>query len=293
MKSKGQEAIELVLLSVLLFFASLSVLSIFSDTIKDFFTKSSSLFASTNKNKIITTETQTMFPAIEQYRPWSEQLTNQLSSEIIDIQGHDVLIEPDGTSSLYLDDQELVLSPDFMDLNNTVMQTNGSSGLKRIIPEIVYLLKKNKDKYPPGQVPLEISFGSGLRLAKNKHNDSYSGNVDLNTATIKVGNDIVIIQVDQTCIRGDKDQTCAMKGIYRIEGSIDKNNKFEGDVSVKVTQPGYEHTTGVGAYSAFVDTSNGLRFTKGKTNLNVGHYKNQNYNWDIVSNSSKSFHYFK
>ena len=275
---KGQEAIEFILITVLVFFGALTVVMVFGNKIANFFQNDSSVVqaANTGVNTISASDTQ-------KFQPDYDTVANVPVGEVESVGGYDVTVFPDGSARALIDGSEVDFSADYMTLANTVFETSGSGGLQEVIAELANMIAAAKATDSTGATAVEVLFGSGERTYDNM---TYYGDAIVNTTTLKVGNQVTIIQQDQGCKGNDTQElsACTLEGKYIIKGKID-GDQF----TANVTNDGINHNPH-GDYTASVDMSNGFALNNGKFNMMAdGNSKAYTYDWNINSDADKSF----
>lgn len=282
-KIKGQEATEFVLIVVLVFFAALLTTTLFGNKIASFFMTDSSVVKSAKSTPSLVSSAD-----LPKYTPDYETKAAS-DATLTKIGGYDVIENSDGSLSFQVGGQNVNLSADVVNLQNTVFQTTGSSGAGDLIKEIGYMINKYKADYPGSNVPVEIAFGQGDRgYSDDKLSISYTGSASVNTISLKVGNNLVVLQKDQTC--EVIATSCNYQGNYRIEGTINSSNIFNGNV----TSSGINYNPH-GTYTAQIDNSGIINFNKGvyyqTDNYNIKNgYPSVLYNWNInFNNPSNGF----
>lgn len=196
------------------------------------------------------------------------------------IGGQTVNLHQDGGMSFQVGAQTVNLSKEVIEKNNQMFQTTSATGMNDLVQEIASIINENKALYPDQEVPVSVSFGNGERIPTLDDWSSYKGETSVNTALVNVGNNFVILQNDQICVSPETDNTCGMKGVYRIEGSIKENSKFEGTVSGRVTQEGYITDAIAGDYSADVLSREPLVLNNSLSHIDTGVYE-ADFAWDI------------
>lgn len=198
------------------------------------------------------------------------------------IAGYPVDIHEDGSASFKVGTQPVSIPKSALDLQNTVFQTTGSSGMTDLVKEVAYMIQSNSSTYPEGNVPVTISYGTGYR-SWVEGSSTYTGVAEVNTTFIKVGSDMVIIQQDQKCTG-----TCSYTGRYRIEGHIAIDNTFDGTVTSNVNTYGSTH----GTFTATIDQSSGLKVSNSKYNHYDNYYTTTpaSYNWNIDFSKPEYFY---
>jgi Flp pilus assembly pilin Flp len=272
-KKDGQEAVEFTLLAVLIFMAGVFVVSLLGNKLASFFKTDSSVAKTANA----TTEVLSAANPVK----YSEGFTTTMPVATVKLGGYDVTENADGSVSFNVNGQDVTLSKDMLDLQNTVLQTTGTSGAETLVKEVAYMINKYQSAYSGSSVPVQISYGTGKRASGST---SYSGEAVVNTTSIKVGNNLVVLQYDQTCTG-----QCTFDGLYRMEGQISSNNTF----SAKVTSTNIDYNP-YGTYSSKVSVSDtgAIDFTNGKY-LQSDSYNGTNgmsYNWNLnFDDTTKSY----
>lgn len=295
---RGQEAIEFILIAVLVFFAALFVMITLGNNLAAFFKTDSSVAKSANKdvNLISLTDPVKYTPDFETHAEndplqTSSPALSDISYDNIDISNYNTIINSDGSITVDIDGQAITLPKEVIALQDTALQTTGSSGANSLIKEIAYMIETYKSEYPAG-VPVELAFGVGDR----RSNDAvFNGTAEVNTVAIKVGDKVVIIQKDQKCSWASsgvpQGGCCATHenatGTYRIEGNVAADGTFTGDVTSESS------SSVTGKYSGKLNTSNGFVFEdtsfKADPIANYGSYST-NFTWDIkFDQSTKKF----
>lgn len=217
---KGQEAIEFILITALVFFGAFFTVLIFGDKLAALFGKESQVNrVASNPPAVVSSSEAPKFQA--DYETAAEEIVTTKSVGNYELQFNeqgDVMFEASG--------QEVKLTADVLENLNIVFETSGSTGLEVVLDEINNMIKKHKADYPNSDVPIEIDFGDGARMSTGEVTSGYIGKAEVNSYALKVGNDVIIVQNDQDCLNN-----CGEKGVYRIEGSIDEQNKFTGTVT--------------------------------------------------------------
>ncbi|MEW5821726.1 MAG: hypothetical protein AB1782_16145 [Cyanobacteriota bacterium] len=242
--NKGQEAIEFILITTLVFFGSLMVVLVFGNKIANFFTNDSSAVKAANASPTVigVSDNQKYNPDYTttdnnktSYQTAAEEAAATAAAAVASAQktssgGTPFTLNTDGSVSFSVAGQNVMLSSDIVQLQDIVMETSGSEGATSLVDEIAYMINKYKAEFPDSNVPVEVSFGKGDRYWNSYDTSiSYAGDAEVNTVTLKLGNSFVVIQKDQTCVAHD--QSCAFQGTYRIEGTIDKSNNFTANVT--------------------------------------------------------------
>ncbi|NTW45014.1 MAG: hypothetical protein HGB14_11440, partial [Anaerolineaceae bacterium] len=143
----------------------------------------------------------------------------------------EVEFHQDGSISFKVGNQELSVNKDALDYYNIAIETSGAAGIEDLISDIAYMIEKCQSKYPTGEMPkVELMFGTSDRISAQDDLPSYQGKATVNSTTIKIGNDMLVIQKDQNCTASRK-HNCYFQDEYKIEGSYDSTNNFVGNVS--------------------------------------------------------------
>ncbi|MEW5821731.1 MAG: hypothetical protein AB1782_16170 [Cyanobacteriota bacterium] len=294
--SNGQEAIEFILITTLVFFGSLMVVLVFGNKIANFFTNDSSAIKAANASPTVIdvsdnqkynpdyttsdnnkTSYQTAAEAVAAAAAAATAAAAQQTSS----GGTPYTINTDGSVSFSVAGQNVLLSSDIVQLQDIVMETSGSEGATSLVDEIAYMIQKHAAAYPAGDVPFEILFGDGVRSLDGS-GIAYIGTAMVNSYAIKIGNEMVIIQKDQSCTT-----SCKYPGIYRIEGSINSSNKFNGTVTSSGTAT--TNTYPGGSYSGSINLTNGLKISNGVFYQNdTGKSGGNTYSWSLDFTSKAS-----
>jgi hypothetical protein len=272
----GQEAVEFILIAALVFFAALFAMFVFGNKLASFFQNDSAVAKTAGLNaSVVDSSTPSQYDA-EYITSAPAASTPLYAPPTINIGGYDVLENADGSLSFDAAGQVITIPQEIVALQETVMETTGSSSWLDLVKEVGYMVEKHKAEYPDSDVPVEILFGTGDRSASiSGQTAQYFGSATANTTTIKVGNDLVIIQNDQDC--SVTNTFCLFEGKFRIEGSLDASNNFTGNVTSKLKDYSYVNTSGT--LKGKVDLSNG------GFNINNGIY-NQ---YDSYNNANITF----
>ncbi|MEW5820878.1 MAG: hypothetical protein AB1782_11865 [Cyanobacteriota bacterium] len=293
--NKGQEAVEFILITMLVFFGAFFVVLAFGNKMANFFTNDSSVAKSTSRTtNVISANTPLNYSPNYTtndtndnnkllYDKYQQELASKQILSTSNIAGYDVAMNADGSATLIVGSQQLNLSKELIELQDIVMETSGSEGIQDLVKEAAYLVEKYASQYPEGSVPIEISFGTGSR---NSVDAAFVGKAEVNTVAVKVGSNLVIIQKDQKCSYSSNwnptGPCCTThenaSGVYRLEGSIDENNIF----NAKVTSETISNVSGT--YVAPIDTTNGIVLQDGKFKAeNIEKYGNYSpdFKWQI------------
>jgi hypothetical protein len=264
--NKGQESVEFIVIGVLILLTAYMVFLMLGKNLSEFFsTQSAASKVSLSHAPVVKTN------ALPKYMPDYQE---KLEPENISIGEYDAIMNPDRTLQVNIAGQDITLPSEVLALQSNVMQTTGASGLEILLSQMATLIQNLKPEYPDSAVPLELSYGDGTRIvsAKDAEKTVYSNESGVNAIAIRAGNKITIIQKDQTCT-GE----CFYVGTYIIEGEIDNNNNYVGQVvsSDNKTKP-------TGTYYAKVDTSNGMVFYDAYYQEIGANGVTTDYEWNLV-----------
>lgn len=240
---KGQEAIEFIVITTLIFFGALFTIFAFGDKIATFFTTDSSVAkASTNTNTAIN-------PANEsQFKPDYE---TSIPNEHIVIGDYDATINEDKSVSFIVDGQPVNLSRELFVLAQDVLKTSGAEGMNDFLREAIILVKEAKN-IKGESVPIELIYGDLSESQADSPVAQYYGTVGQPSYAIKCGSHVVVIQKDTNCIGN----TCTNDSFFKIVGQVDENNSFNGTVLNSKQES-------LGTISSSADFSNGLNLYNG------------------------------
>lgn len=240
---KGQEAIEFIIISALVFFGALFTIFAFGDKIAGFFTSESSVAkASTVKNKAIDPTKETLFKT---------DYETSIANEEITIGGHNAVINEDGTVTFLVDGRPVTLSRELFVLANDVLKTSGAEGMNNFLSEAIILIEKAKD-LKGDSVPIELIYGDLSESQADSPVARYYGSAGQPSYAIKCGKHITVIQKDTSCIGN----TCTHDKYFKIVGQIDDNNNYNATVLDSNQQT-------LGTISANADFSSGLNMYNG------------------------------
>lgn len=162
--------------------------------------------------------------------------TNSPITSTVNIAGYDVNFHQDGSVSFNVGTQSVNLDPQLVNLQNEVVETSGSAGISDLVKEIGYLITQHQGEYPPGQVPVELTYGSSQRTDGAT---TYNGKAGLPSSTIvRVGTHMVILQKDQASQYNLVGPSAAMEfDPVRIEGNLDISGQLAGSMSCNGSTP--------------------------------------------------------
>jgi len=273
-KDFGQESVEFVILTGLVFLVSIGIILIFGNKLSDFFKNSAAMKQSTNTSSAIISSNT------------SPRYTSTPNAPVA-IAGYQVTINDDGSASFVVNGQKVTISAEAANLQNAVTQTTGSSGLEYLVKEIADMINKHASEYPSQSVPLELVFGPSTKvntLLGGKIN-SYAGTGTASATQIKVGNDFVIIQKDQSSdcnVLGICDLD--LENVYRIEGTINSDNSFSATTTT------YNDTGIKGDFTGNLDTNGVFTGSLGQTVPTILLPLNFTYDFSVdFSNPKNSF----
>lgn len=250
MKEKGQNLVEFVIIVAVVIIGGIMVLTLLGGNVNALFTKSVN---KTAEFKPFGVETDGG-PADPKNPPTTGSVATEPTT--ITINGNDVILNPDGSASFTVGSQQVDIPSEAMANLNEVFMSTGSEGdqlTTEVLKAISTLIKEHKDEYPDGDVPINMSFGSGSRdqsdITGIGGGGNYQGDASFssNSITLSVGNDVTLIQKDQY----HADATTTDGVVHVIKGSIadiynDGKTYFQGQISS--TMPGMNGQT----YTSFI-----------------------------------------
>lgn len=282
-KHRGQEAVEFVLLSVLVFFGTLFAVLTFGDKIASFFTQDSAVAKSAQASS-----SAILSNAAENYAPdYETKAAPETPPNPVDLSDPSIAIynptqNADGSVSFQVGSQVLNLPSKVLELQNTVTQSTGSSGTTDLIKGIASMIEKYKSDYPLTDVPVVLSFGSGTRIA-TADGDTYSGNASVNATTVKIGDHLFIYQKDQTYTGTDANSL----GYYSMVLNKQTDGSYTGAVS------GYSQTHSETLGGTVTVSPSNITATDNTVTINNGFYdcSNSGYdaNWNFSFNDPANF----
>lgn len=284
MVNKGQEALEFVLITALVFFGALFSLMIFGDKLAAFFKTDSSVAQSaTGQPQVLNPSNPIKYnPDYATYSENNELISSANPSTIATNNNVDVTINSDGSASFVVGSQNVTIPSSAISDMNVLMGTTGSDGVNKLIDLMAYMIETHAAEYPSGDVPLEIRYGTGTRALDyedNEPDETYSGTAEVNTVTIKVGDHLVILQQDQSCFENQGKDPCdsdEMKGMgtHTIDGYIDANGNFNATISSTSESMNNQ------AFNASLNTANGgLQFNVS----NLSYKLHEDGEWESTS----------
>lgn len=230
-KIRGQEAVEFVLIAVLVFLAALFTIFLFGQKISNFFTTDSAvtqtsklnpnLISSSNNQNYIPDYQTKADPSVNDPGYVAPNTTSNTTSSVDPTQtASDIKLNSDGSVSLTVNGQNVNLTASVMSNLNTVFETVGSSGATTEVQKAIQkLIEQHKAEYPNSDVPVEMVFGKGDRsdTTNVSTNGNYSGAISgMNEVTLMVGTHAIVIQKDQTL----EGQPITNGAIHTVEGNI-------------------------------------------------------------------------
>lgn len=279
-QTKGQQAIEFILISSLILIGSLAVTLTFGDKIANFF-EGDSAVAKTAKAKAATIASTSNVAYNQDFKTsYSPIFDTPAMSK------YNVIQNTDGSISFTVGTQNVSLPTGVVQLQDTVMQTTGSAGATELIQDIANMINTYKSEFG-GTVPLKISFGSGKRNDLMGNNSSYSGSAAANITTISAGKHVIINQKDQSCTADPGTNSCNYSGVYKISGTMNSSGQLS-NASVSVVAN--DKTNYSGTFSGTVSLTNGLKVTNGNFTLDANPNPSVDYTWNIdCTNSANQF----
>lgn len=260
---KGQEAVEFIVITALVFFGALFTIFVFGDKIASFFTSDSATAkASTNTIAAIDPEAETQFKT---------DYETSIENEEIVIGGYNATINSDGTVSFVVDNQPITLSRELFVLANDVLKTSGAEGMNDFLREAIILVTTAKD-LKGESAPIELIYGDLSESLADSPVAQYYGSVGQPSYAIKCGSHVTVIQKDTNCIGS----TCTYDNFFKIVGQVDGNNTFNGTVLNSNQQT-------LGTITSDAEFSNGLCLYNGTFEPEVG---NNTSPWSISLQAS-------
>lgn len=242
--NSGQEAVEFILITALVFFGALTTITIFGNKVSAFFTSDSAMAKTANASaKVINAsynqqfkpdyETSVDYPPTDPNALTTDTTPNPVPVSNFDMLSYNIQMNEDGSASFNIKGQDIMLNPTTVEDLNIVFETTGSSGItEEVIRAIEKLITNNADKYGPGEVPINMSFGEGKRARLSVGH--YEGTATKNMVTLTAGDDMILVQKDQntfTC-SGVPMSINEEESIQVIEGKVDTSKKtFTGTIS--------------------------------------------------------------
>lgn len=219
MKNKGQNIIEFVIILALVIIGAILFLTLLGGNVTSMFSKSN--------------EEVSNYKPFDWKAPNNTTAQNNNSSPVVsteNIDGQQVSFHQDGSVSFIAGNQNVSLSKNIVDLQNTVTEATGASGVKDLIDIVGYMIEKHQGDFPNQDVPVEVRFGKGFRKDAGGGN-LYIGDASVNITTVMVGSHFMILQNDQT-----GPEKSEYLGKYTIEGDTGNNssfsvNRLDGDKS--------------------------------------------------------------
>jgi hypothetical protein len=283
--SAGQEAVEFILISVLVFFGAIFSFFVFGDKLANFFQNDSAVAktAGAKAKTIASTEGVKFSPDYKTTAP--SNTTPLYAPPTVNIGGYDVLENTDGSFSFEVAGQNVVVPAQAANLTDIVFETTGSSSKELLIAQLGKMIAAYKAANPSMDAPINMLFGSGSRMGSVTN---YTGTAIANTIAIQIGENVSIIQKDQTCNGSDTNtiNSCSYTGTYIIEGKTKADNTFTGYVTSKKIEDNPQ-----GNYTAIINSTDGLTFTNGQYSQ-VDTYNDgiTYYDWNIdFTNPDQTF----
>lgn len=270
MPEKAQNLIEFIIIIILIAIGAILALTVLGGNVH-------SLFSTSNTE-------------VKKYKPFDWENSSNSTPRVVSVStvtNTEVTYYSDGSATFNVEGQQIHLKKDIIDNMNIVFNTVGAEGVSDwVVSAIQEIIEKNKSKYEPDDVPLQMYFGTGKRQSETPNYESIAkGEAQLNTIGISVGNDFVIIQKDQTCTG----QQCSLtEGTYKINGTINSSNNTIDSTSVTGELVGGTSQQGTFTNATFTDdvTNDKLIFSGTYTES----YHNYDSSWEIdFSKSTDNF----
>jgi hypothetical protein len=292
---QGQEATEFVLIAILVFFTAVFSVMLFGNKIKAFFESDSAVAKTAGQKATVISptslpkyeqdfitevpDTNTPLYAVPETVTPTTLVQGSLAPDV-DLDSLNITNNPDGSVAFQVGTQSVNLPSEVL---NHVQEASGSYGNQiDLISEIAYMIQTHQAEYPGENVPVDITFGDGIRNPTDGNDStSYSGTASVNTAMLKVGDHMVLYQVDHHV--ADQNITQITKGTHRIE--LTKNGDiYQGNLNTIVAEGDFANLTATGTVSVGAnDISPNMVINNLHANLNTmgdAEYNGQ-YNWTL------------
>lgn len=256
MRDKGQNLVEFLIIIAVVALGGIMALTLLGGNINEMFSKSVDKTANYKPfgyNNNTTTNNSNSSSTTNNSTP--EPSTNTTPASSMSVDGVDVTINTDGSANFTVGTQNVNIPSSAMESLSDVFMSTGIDGdqlTTEVVQAISSLIAAHKDEYPNGDVPINMSFGTSLRDQSDVEGlggGHYAGDASFNSnsITLSVGNDVTLIQKDQSF----QGQTTTDGVVHVIEGSIvdiygDGNTYFQGQVSSSM--PGMNGQT----YTSFI-----------------------------------------
>lgn len=235
MKNEGQSLVEFAIILALVVVVGIAAYSLLGDNVNTMFRSSKTKYEAFKPYGEAPVETAGS-PANDEAIPVGNE--SPLSGSSKTIGDVEVTFNNDNSASLTVGSQNVTLSSEILNNLDTVFETSGSSGLNtHIVEAIEKLITAHSDDYE-GDVPIEISFGSGVREGDMGY---YEGKAEFNTATVTVGDHVVIVQNDQYCDDWGEPDKCLNMGIHTID--IPDISAKDSEATISSTAAGLDGKT--------------------------------------------------
>jgi hypothetical protein len=277
-KNNGQEAIEFILISSLVFLGCIFTVMLLGSKIGNFFQNDSAVItAQQNKIAVISASDPV------KYEP---DYVTEIPYETENLAGLPVNIYDDGSAAFNYKGQTVQLSSDLVQAANRAMEASGSSGgLEEIVADIMYM--SDKLDVPPNELDVWLGTSEhhfdvkrGGQWVNSNYKNRIKGVADVNMIAIKHDQDILIVNKGQNQLDGTY-------GIHhqglklRIEGSITSDNTFNAS---ELTGQSNMHVFSGGSYQSSVEITDGtMIFKQGNINMNHEIYEERGSSTGIKS----------
>lgn len=285
----GQEAIEFVLITTLVFFSALAVVLIFGNKLAGFFNGESSASKLANsKVNVISAQGGSKYNTNIEALP---DVKIKIGDEVVS-KGFDgsITFQVNGKSFKINKNLQKDLNAAVYDGSGAVDLVGGYGGTQELMAAVKYMINKYD---PDASEPVEIFTGTQARTHTGTQgaNDSFFGSIwgsifggnddeqltqsysgiaatnNINSIAIKLGDAVLIINQDQNCSTDAKD----FFGKYKMEGLIGADDSFNSAVTGSKAQSGANYSTTISKTD-----SGGLLFNSGNFDFKVPEVKKEN-----------------
>lgn len=219
---KGQEAIEFILITALVFFGALFAVILLGDKLSAFFSSGSSLHQ-TNARKPATITTSDN----QKYNPDFEVEAEEPPLSTDTVGDYPAIVDANGNMKVDFDGKQMTLTSDVLADLNTVFETSGSDGATQVMEVLSEMVDQHCDSSQPN-CGIQMLFGNGTRTS-NVSGTVFQGSASVNSVGLKVNDQVIIIQNDQDISNA---QYSPFGGVFTIKGRIDPStNELVGTVS--------------------------------------------------------------
>lgn len=263
-KFSGQEAIEFILITTLVFFSALIVVVMFGGKLASFFDQGSSVnSAAKTKVALINSSTPVKYDTeIEAVPDYSNKKVSYAGIEFIE--------KKDGSLIGELNGEKFIVTKQLQEKFSAAMESLGTNGIE----EFISTIKQMAEKFSVPVSDIEVMVGDASKTAVGKQckkkffggkdckdvSEVIKGKANINNVIVlKYQNNILIKQKDQQCT-----SLCSFQGKFQLEGVLDASNKFVSNITGDFT----------GTYQSNITlTDNQLTFNSGSYNLNASNGK--------------------